>query len=227
MADGRKYYCMCDSNCKFETMTKEQILAAIAQAIETGVVGDPDTGYVTKVQEGNRRDSITFWIGTQAEFNALQKQEKNCLYIKTDDTTVEEMQQKVVNAEAAALAAEREAAKVMPVDISDSVTFECTQPQGLTNCRIDEKKFVYCPAFGIVFFSAKLAWDGGTWNAGETVTLKQSGGLTQDSRWIGKGFLNDITLKFFGNSWQFTASENITWGGGDTFTGWYFAREVA
>lgn len=44
---GRKYYCYCDSNCKFETMTKEQILAAIAQAAAGGeqvVLVDSETG---------------------------------------------------------------------------------------------------------------------------------------------------------------------------------------
>lgn len=43
---GRKYYCYCDSNCKFETMTKEQILSAIAQAAAGGdevVLVDSDT----------------------------------------------------------------------------------------------------------------------------------------------------------------------------------------
>jgi hypothetical protein len=87
MSDGRKYYCLCDSNCKFETMTKEQILAAITQAVETGKVGDVDTGFVTKLKEKNGGNYVTVWVGTQAQYNALAAIDANCLYIITDDTT--------------------------------------------------------------------------------------------------------------------------------------------
>ncbi len=78
----RKYYCFCESNCKFETMTKEQILAAIAQA--TGVTNvDPNAGFISKVKEMNG-GYVTFWLGTQAQFNALAEKAANCLYIITD-----------------------------------------------------------------------------------------------------------------------------------------------
>ena len=87
----RKYYCYCDSNCKFETMTKEQILAAIAQAAETGLVVDPDAGFIAKVKEQNAAGNVTFWVGTQAQYNALTSTEVNCLYIITDDNTEAEL----------------------------------------------------------------------------------------------------------------------------------------
>lgn len=83
---GRKYYCFCDSNCKFETMTKEQILAAIAQAAENGLTIDEDAAFITKVKESNAGGMVTFWVGTQAQYNALEKVDKNCLYIITDST---------------------------------------------------------------------------------------------------------------------------------------------
>lgn len=89
MSDGRKYYCFCDANCKFETMTKEQILAAIAQAAETGLVFDAESAFITKVKERNAGGFITFWVGTQAQFNALVaqgKKEANCYYHITDST---------------------------------------------------------------------------------------------------------------------------------------------
>lgn len=88
---GRKYYCHCDSNCKFETMTKEQILAAITQAIETGEIGDVDTGFVTKIKETNAGGYVSFWVGTTAQYNALQTKEANCLYIITDETKAEDL----------------------------------------------------------------------------------------------------------------------------------------
>lgn len=86
MSDGKKYYCFCSSNCKYETMTKEQILAAIAQAVQTGSVGDCDTGFITKIKEKNGGKCVTFWVGTQAQYNAIESKEQNCMYIITDDT---------------------------------------------------------------------------------------------------------------------------------------------
>ena len=85
MAD-RKYYCMCDSNCKFETMTKEQILAAIAQAAETGLVFDEDAAFITKVKERNAGGFLAFWVGTQAEYNAIAEKDPNCYYHITNST---------------------------------------------------------------------------------------------------------------------------------------------
>lgn len=92
MSDGRKYYCICEANCKFETMTKEQILAAITQVFETGSVIDVDTGFVTKVKETNSGGYISFWVGTSAQYNALQTTEKNCIYILTDDTKAADLE---------------------------------------------------------------------------------------------------------------------------------------
>ena len=82
---GRRYFCFCESNCRFETMTKEQILAAIAQAAEHGLVVDPDAGFVTKVKESNAGGYVTFWVGTTAQYNALDSHDPNCIYVKTDD----------------------------------------------------------------------------------------------------------------------------------------------
>lgn len=91
MSDGRKYYCICDSNCRFETMTKEQILTAIAQAVADGKVSNADAGFITKVKETNAGNYVTFWVGSQAEYNALGKIENNCLYIINNDTTRDDL----------------------------------------------------------------------------------------------------------------------------------------
>ena len=37
---GRKYFCLCEANCKFETMSKEQIIAALAEATPYADVED-------------------------------------------------------------------------------------------------------------------------------------------------------------------------------------------
>lgn len=86
MSDGRKYYCFCEANCKFETMTKEQILAAIAQAAETGLVFDSEAAFITKVKESNAGGMLTFWVGTQAEYNAIHEKDPNCYYHITNST---------------------------------------------------------------------------------------------------------------------------------------------
>ena len=90
MAD-RTYYVLCADNCKFEGMTKEQIITAINNAISTGSVGDVDAGFITKVKATNADKYITFWLGTRAEYNALTTKSENCLYIITDDDSYEQL----------------------------------------------------------------------------------------------------------------------------------------
>ena len=66
----RKYYLICDDDCRFEGMTKEQIMAAIAEATGNTPVSI-DEAFITKIKELNGNTDLTFWKGTQAEFNAL------------------------------------------------------------------------------------------------------------------------------------------------------------
>lgn len=87
MADERTYFVICADNCKFEGMTKEQILTAIEQAVSTGTITDVDTGFITKIKEQNGGKGLTFWVGTNAEYNAIETKAENCFYIITDDTT--------------------------------------------------------------------------------------------------------------------------------------------
>lgn len=86
-----KYYARGESKSNYETMTKEEILAAIIQAVEHGTVQDIDAGFITKIKELNKGYNLRFWVGTTAEFNALGTTESNVLYIKTDDTTPEDI----------------------------------------------------------------------------------------------------------------------------------------
>lgn len=84
---NRKYYVLCNDNCRFESMTKEQILTAIDQAVSTGEIQDVDTGFVTAIKEMNKNAALSFWVGSQAEYNALSEITENCFYIITDDST--------------------------------------------------------------------------------------------------------------------------------------------
>lgn len=86
MSDEKKYYCFCGSNCKYETLTKEQILAVIEQAAAGELTFDTSAAFITKVKEQNSGGYITFWVGTQAQYNALQTKDPNCFYLITDST---------------------------------------------------------------------------------------------------------------------------------------------
>lgn len=87
----RKYYVICEQGCRFESMTKEQILAAITQAVEEGKIGDIDTGFVSKVKTINER-TLRFFCGTQSEYDALSEDDKkNTLAVITNETLVDDI----------------------------------------------------------------------------------------------------------------------------------------
>ena len=96
MASERVYFCFGDDDCKFETLNKEQIIAAIAEA--TGnTVTDVDSAFITKVKEQNKNAELKFWVGTVAEYNALETKDESCLYILTNDTTLDDINAKITD----------------------------------------------------------------------------------------------------------------------------------
>ena len=88
-----KVYAICGTNCRYETLTKEQILTAIANAVENGDIGDIDTGFITTIKEQNGGEGLRFWVGTMAAYNALTEIDSDMLYIITDDTTLADIEQ--------------------------------------------------------------------------------------------------------------------------------------
>ena len=87
MADTPKVYVLCDANCKWEGMTKEQILTAITQAVNEGTVGDCDTGFVQTIKTINGQP-LKFFVGEQSEYEALTDLDKDNLFaIITNDAT--------------------------------------------------------------------------------------------------------------------------------------------
>lgn len=91
----RNYYVLCDSNCKFPAMTKEQIIAAIAEA--TGnTPTNIDDAFITKIRETNKNAALKFWFGTVAEYNALTEKDGATIYIKSDDD-IDEIIDKIAN----------------------------------------------------------------------------------------------------------------------------------
>lgn len=110
MSEERKYYVLCADNCKFEAMTKEQIIAAIVEA--TGNTPTKiDDAFITKIKEQNKGKGIFLWLGTTAEYNAIETKRNDCIYIKTDDTTTEEANKRISTLEKKVDAAEAQLAK--------------------------------------------------------------------------------------------------------------------
>lgn len=90
MAD-KKYYVLCGSNCKYESMTKEQIIAAIAEA--TGKTAtDVDAAFITKIKEINKGATVQIWFGKTAEYNAIANKRSDVIYIKTDDSALADIE---------------------------------------------------------------------------------------------------------------------------------------
>lgn len=88
MATTPTVYVLCDANCKWESMTREQILTAITQAVETGEIGDINTGFVQTIKTINNIP-LKFFVGTQAEYDALTAEDKRNLYaIITNDESI-------------------------------------------------------------------------------------------------------------------------------------------
>lgn len=92
MLDEKNVYAQDSGKNNFLTMTKEQILTAIMQAVSTGEIKDIDAGFITKIQEMNDQNVLKIWVGTMAEFEELQEKHENMLYLFTDDPTVNDIE---------------------------------------------------------------------------------------------------------------------------------------
>lgn len=66
-------------------LTEEQIITLVTNIVDSGSVGDIDTGFVTRLKEQNRGKELKFWVGTQAEYDAIEIAQANTFYIITDD----------------------------------------------------------------------------------------------------------------------------------------------
>ena len=174
MAEERTYYVIGADNCRFEGMTKEQILAAITQAVETGTIQNVDTGFVTKIKEQNSGSAVTLWVGTQAQYNALGTKEPNCLYIVTDDDTISTMQNWLNGMKDDIQNIEE---NTMVVDVSSAVSLSLVAQTGAALQTVN-KKYIYSKALGVVFYNAQVAVKFTT--AATGISLLHSGGYYSD-----------------------------------------------
>lgn len=53
-------------------------------------------GYIHSIKEKNHGYILSFWVGTSDEYKALEKPPENCYVIITDDMTIEEINNKIV-----------------------------------------------------------------------------------------------------------------------------------
>lgn len=74
------------------TMTKEQIYAAIFQAINEGTISDIDSGFVSKLLEKNQNTTVEFWFGTISQFEQIAEKKENTVYILTNDPTLDDIE---------------------------------------------------------------------------------------------------------------------------------------
>lgn len=78
---ARPIFARCADDCLFETMSKEQILTAIEEALEQGYVSDPDSAVFSKLKEQNAGAAVMAWVGNEAQYNAITEKSGNTLYI--------------------------------------------------------------------------------------------------------------------------------------------------
>ena len=178
MSEGKKYYCYCDSNCKYETLTKEQILTAIQQAVEGQQIIDPNGGVISKVKELHTGDHVTFWVGSRAEYNALQGNvERNCIYIINDDTSGDDLNKKLKELEEKANASGKNNA----CSFDPKLTLAATG--GTTECSVHHDHYTYIQTgaagglgeAGMVYFTVSILFKG-TKVRDTPVILRHDGG---------------------------------------------------
>ena len=90
MADGQ-VYALDQGGNKIVTLSAAQILAAIQSAISTGEIPPELETLVDSIREQNDGKSTKIWVGTQAEFEAIEATEEGTLYFITDLTTVDDL----------------------------------------------------------------------------------------------------------------------------------------
>lgn len=96
MESGKVYVISIGNNLD-EGMTKEQIIAAIAET--TGETPTHiDDAFITKLQEQNRNRNLKVWVGTQYEYNQIVPTD-DTVYVITDANEYEDLDARLTQAE--------------------------------------------------------------------------------------------------------------------------------
>lgn len=144
-------YVICDQNCKFEGMTKEQILTAIAQAVETGEIKDVDAGFVQTIKTINGK-ALKFFVGEQSAYDALTDEEKKNLFaIITNETKREDI---------------LEAIKTLQTDVKELKEKLFQTPELSTTKRLEKAGFYMIALYSFIegvptiYYCCSIYWDG-------------------------------------------------------------------
>lgn len=114
-------YTIADGKNLIEGLSKEEIENAIQSA--TGNAGDT-APYVRAVVDQNTGAAVYVWVGTSAQYNAIEYPDSNTLYLVTDDTLLDDLQEKLVTLTARVEALELQMASTA------SATAEVTESEG-------------------------------------------------------------------------------------------------
>lgn len=85
------HYVIREDGIKVEGLTKEQVYEII-----NGTTGEVPEGvdeeFITKLRELNAGDAVSVWVGTNAEYNAIEEKQEGVLYIIADSTFYEDLE---------------------------------------------------------------------------------------------------------------------------------------
>ena len=93
------YHVIREDGVKVEGLTKEQVYELI-----NGTTGEipkgVDEAFITKLKELNEGGNVSFWVGTNAEYNAIEAKDDNTVYVVIDDTFFEDLDDAMAGIEA-------------------------------------------------------------------------------------------------------------------------------
>ena len=132
-----------EANEKYEACVEATENAnKVREEIEAG-------GYIESLKELNKGSKFTIWIGTTKEYKALTEIKTNCLYIKTDDTSMQDIKNQIESLE-------------KDVESLEKVTVDYIVEQGTDDIWAYEKRasgIAECSACITVPVSELVRWD--------------------------------------------------------------------
>lgn len=166
---------VCNANCKYPVYTKTQIVSILKQLLEAGSLAGIDATQelsVRAIKETNGSKDISFWIGTEAQYNAITPApaESFCMarvsadggvYLCTDDTSLQDWHTAVVDDAAAAAA-------VILAEIQENA-YTADNPPTAAECGAvpAEKQGVGVYSYdllGMYLQPTLVSWDANTFN---------------------------------------------------------------
>lgn len=90
MADST-VYAIDEGGNRIPTLSGEKIIEAIQTAIATGEIPDELQTFIDTIKEQNKGAGLKFWLGTQAEFLALESTSEDVIYFINDSANLRDV----------------------------------------------------------------------------------------------------------------------------------------